>query len=108
MTDDRYSRELDKLRTTTHDEITKQKTLDGRDGQIAARLKLDGTTQMEGPLQLVDDTDPGVEHHAVPTGWVFDEAERVRTQADNAKQKSSNAHQKANRAISDFAKWLNS
>lgn len=104
--DDKYTRSLAETEALSRPAIEEEKALDGRDAEIAATLPLDGTDPMEGPLQLVDDADPGTEHYAVPMGWVFDEAERVKNQADNAKAKSGNAHSRAKSDIGDFAKWL--
>lgn len=77
MSDDRYSKRLAQRRASTQPEIAKQKTLDGRDGQISARLNLDGSTPMEGTLRLNGDGAPQqgsnlIREAAAPAGWVKD------------------------------------
>lgn len=75
MSDDRYSKLLAQRQAKTQPEIAKQKTLDGRDGQIAQRLKSDGSEPMTGPLVLSSDHPPQaggniVRSAAAPAGWV--------------------------------------
>lgn len=70
--EDRYTRRLAARRASTQPNIAQQKTLDGRDGQISARMKLDGSTPMEGPLRLSSDSPPDIRSAAAPTGWVND------------------------------------
>lgn len=53
--DEAYTRKLEETRALSERRIRNLKVRDGRDPELAARLKRSGTTRMEGPLQLQDD-----------------------------------------------------
>jgi hypothetical protein len=73
--DDKYTKKLTEREATSRSRLAAIRQVDGRDTQIDQRLNRDGSTVMEGPVQLpgTGRETPDEEHHAAPAGWVADE-----------------------------------
>lgn len=97
--DSKYTDALEERRALSERRIAQVKQLDGRDEEIARRLRLSGEDRMAGPLPLDRAGEPDERHHAAPVGY-------LKGQVASAREKIRAANQAIGDDAKDVTDWL--